>query len=171
MNVDRRGWLRSVFGSALGVVLVGFGGTVALWAAAVARFLTPNVADRSAGRFKAGPPAQYAAGHVETRYQPTHGVWIVHGTRGDRSGFFALQARCTHLGCATRWDETRREFRCPCHGSVYTCEGRNIAGPAPRPLERCAIRLSDDGQLEVDTARTFQEQLGQWDEPESFVDG
>jgi cytochrome b6-f complex iron-sulfur subunit len=46
----------------------------------------------------------------------------------------------------------------------------NIEGPAPRPLERCAILLLADGQLEIDRGRTFQQQLGQWDEPGSYVE-
>jgi hypothetical protein len=28
-----------------------------------------------------------------------------------------------------------------------------IAGPAPKPLWRCAIRLADDGQLVIDKGR------------------
>jgi len=48
-------------------------------------------------------------------------------------------------------------------------EGLNLEGPAPRPLERCAIRLADDGQLEVDTSVIFQQELGQWDDPASYV--
>jgi cytochrome b6-f complex iron-sulfur subunit len=75
------------------------------------------------------------------------------------------------IGCVTQWHESRQEFRCPCHGSAFTKEGRNVAGPARRPLERCAIRLAEDGQLEIDTGRTFQEQLGEWDNVESFVEG
>ena len=41
--------------------------------------------------------------------------------------------------------------------------------PAPRPLERYAIRVADDGQVEIDKSRAFQEELGQWADAESFV--
>ena len=41
--------------------------------------------------------------------------------------------------------------------------------PAPRPLERYAIRVSDDGQLEIDKSKAFQEELGQWADPDSYV--
>ena len=121
--------------------------------------------------FKAGLPSQYVEGQVETKYQPGHGVWVVRGTHAGRPRIYALHAACTHLGCVTQWHESRQEFRCPCHGSAFTKEGKNVAGPAPRPLERCAIRLTEDGQIEIDTGRTFQEQLGEWGNPESFVEG
>ena len=45
----------------------------------------------------------------------------------------------------------------------------NFEGPAPRPLERYAIRLADDGQLEVDKSRKFMEEVGQWTDPNSYV--
>ena len=39
----------------------------------------------------------------------------------------------------------------------------------PVRLERFAIRLADDGQLEVDKSRKFKEELGQWKDAASFV--
>jgi cytochrome b6-f complex iron-sulfur subunit len=48
-------------------------------------------------------------------------------------------------------------------------EGFNTEGPAPRPLERYAIHIADDGRLEVDKSRKFQEELGQWNDPASYI--
>ena len=45
----------------------------------------------------------------------------------------------------------------------------NFEGPAPRPLERAKISLSDDGQVLVDKSRKFQYELGQWKDPDSFL--
>ena len=45
----------------------------------------------------------------------------------------------------------------------------NFEGPAPRPLERARIVRAEDGQIVVDKSRKFQEQLGQWTDPESFL--
>jgi cytochrome b6-f complex iron-sulfur subunit len=78
---------------------------------------------------------------------------------------------CTHLGCTPNWLEGEQKFKCPCHGSGFYKDGINFEGPAPRPLERFAIRVSDDGQLEVDRSRKFQQELGQWEDPLSFVPG
>jgi cytochrome b6-f complex iron-sulfur subunit len=106
---------------------------------------------------------------VETKYQQPFGVWVVHGHYRGQRQIYALRTTCTHLGCITLWQAAQQQFKCPCHGSGFSVEGLNREGPAPRPLERCAIRLSDDGQLEVDRSLTFREELGQWSDPRSFV--
>ncbi len=67
-------------------------------------------------------------------------------------GIVALYWRCTHLGCTVPWDEASGQFRCPCHGSVYTRTGQNVAGPAPRPLDLMAVRIEGDRVL-VDTGK------------------
>jgi cytochrome b6-f complex iron-sulfur subunit len=36
-------------------------------------------------------------------------------------------------------------------------------------LERYAVHVADDGQIEVDTGRVFRQDFGQWDDPASFV--
>jgi cytochrome b6-f complex iron-sulfur subunit len=158
--------LRAVFGSALGWGLAALAGTLGCWTAAIARLMRPNVLNQPASTFRAGFAADYPERHVETRFGTSHGVWVVRG----RSRIYALRATCTHLGCITRWEESQQKFRCPCHGSGFSKDGINIEGPAPRPLERCAIRLLGDGQLEIDRSRTFRAELGQWERPESFVE-
>ncbi len=171
MNVHRRGALRTIFGSALGWGLAALGGVVGCWTAAIARLMTPNVLNQPASTFRAGFAADYPEGRVETKFGPSHGVWLVRDTCDGQPRIYALRTTCTHLGCITRWDESQQKFRCPCHGSGFSKTGINIEGPAPRPLERCAIRLLADGQLEIDRGRTFQQQLGQWESRESYVEG
>ena len=42
----------------------------------------------------------------------------------------------------------------------------------PGPAAAGALRdlaSADDGQIEVDKSRTFQEEMGQWNDPASFV--
>jgi cytochrome b6-f complex iron-sulfur subunit len=50
------------------------------------------------------------------------------------SGYRALSAVCTHLGCVVRWKKGRRQFFCPCHGGRFDLDGRVLGGPARRPL-------------------------------------
>jgi cytochrome b6-f complex iron-sulfur subunit len=169
MRFHRRDVIQVIFGSALWLGLAALGAVGALWAAAVARLMSPNVTNRPPSTFRAGLPTDYADGCVETKYRQTRGVWIVRGEYRGGSRIYALRTACTHLGCMTIWQESRQKFQCPCHGSGFSKEGINVEGPAPRPLERCAIRIAEDGQLEIDCGRTFQEQLGEWDEPESYV--
>jgi cytochrome b6-f complex iron-sulfur subunit len=89
---------------------------------------------------------------------------------GSRSyGIYALSTVCTHLGCTPNWLEAEQKFKCPCHGSGYYKSGINFEGPTPRPLERFAISLADDGQILVDKSRKFQYEKGEWDNPASFL--
>ena len=53
----------------------------------------------------------------------------------------AYGPQCTHLGCAYHWDEGKSEFICPCHSSIFSIDGKVVSGPAPRPLDRYAIRI------------------------------
>ncbi len=55
-------------------------------------------------------------------------------------GLVAFDPQCTHLGCATRWDETTRLFLCPCHGGGFDHEGRVVMGPPPRSLKRLEVK-------------------------------
>jgi len=48
----------------------------------------------------------------------------------------AYGPQCTHLGCAYHWDESKNEFICPCHSSIFSIDGKVVSGPAPRPLDR-----------------------------------
>ncbi len=166
----RRGILASMFGTAFGWGMSALGAASGLWAAATARLLMPNALAEPPRRIKVGTPADYPPGKVETRFQPQHGIWVVHGVYRNRRQIYALRSVCTHLGCITIWQENEQRFKCPCHGSGFYADGIHFEGPAPRPLERCAIRLASDGQLEVDLSKTFQQELGQWDDPQSFVE-
>jgi cytochrome b6-f complex iron-sulfur subunit len=158
-----------VVGSFLGIGMAALGATSALWGLATGRFLIPNTLTEPPNKFRVGFADDYPAGRVETRFKESHGVWIVHGTYQGKSQIFALRTTCTHLGCITLWQENEQRFKCPCHGSGFYPDGINFEGPAPRPLERYAIRLADDGQLEVDKSRVFHEELGQWSDPASYV--
>jgi len=168
-DLSRRGALgwavRAVFGLGAGALAA----CSALWAAAAGRFCVPNTTSESRGPLKVGPASAFPRGTVETRFQQSHGVWLVHGEYRGRWQIYALSTVCTHLGCITSWQESQQKFKCPCHGSGFTIDGIHCEGPAPRPLERYAIRLAEDGQLEVDRSRLFREELGQWNDPASYV--
>lgn len=40
--------------------------------------------------------------------------------------------RCSHMGCALKWNAAERSWDCPCHGSRFDAEGRLIDNPAMR---------------------------------------
>jgi cytochrome b6-f complex iron-sulfur subunit len=129
----------------------------------------PNVLTEPPSKFKVGFPSNFAPGQVETKFVPQFGVWVVNYEYNGKSEIYALRTVCTHLGCTPNWLEGEQKFKCPCHGSGFYKDGINFEGPAPRPLERYAIRLADDGQLEIDKSKIFQEEIGQWNDPASYV--
>lgn len=164
------GAVTAVFvGSSLAVGFSSLAVTHLLWVLGLARFMFPNVLTEPPTRFKVGTPDDYAPGQVENKYKAQFGVWVVRAEYEGQPQIFALQSVCTHLGCTPNWLEGEQKFKCPCHGSGFYKDGVNFEGPAPRPLERFAIRLADDGQLEVDKSRKFQEELGQWKDPSCYV--
>ncbi len=56
-------------------------------------------------------------------------------TRRDDGGFLAISLKCSHLGCAVRWDTDENKFICPCHSSSFDINGNVISSPAPRALD------------------------------------
>ena len=106
---------------------------------------------------------------MEEKFKAQFGVWIVNTEFNGQQEIFALKSVCTHLGCTPNWLEAEQKFKCPCHGSGFYKDGINFEGPAPRPLERYAISIGNDGQIEVDKSKTFHEEMGQWSDAASFI--
>jgi cytochrome b6-f complex iron-sulfur subunit len=157
------------FGSSLAVGFSSLAITHLMWLLGTARFMFPNILTEPPTRFKVGFPDSFSPGQVETKFIPQFGVWIVRYEVEGQPMIYALKSVCTHLGCTPNWLEAEQKFKCPCHGSGFYKDGVNFEGPAPRPLERYAISLADDGQLLVDKSRTFNSELGQWKDTASFV--
>lgn len=65
-------------------------------------------------------------------------AWVV---KQPDNSVVAFGPQCTHLGCAYHWDDTKGDFLCPCHTSLFSIEGKVLAGPAPRPLDRYDIKV------------------------------
>ena len=116
---------------------------------AVLSLVRPRVSSRPAQVFALGYPADYRLGQVAYHREPK--VFVVR--RED--GFSAISAICTHLGCTVAWNGDHRLFLCPCHGGKFDIEGRNVAGPPPRPLDVFTLQLSQEGRLEVDKDMIF----------------
>lgn len=53
-----------------------------------------------------------------------------------------FSAICTHQGCTVKPAKTT--LNCPCHGSKYNAStGAVVGGPAPAPLPKVAVTVSD----------------------------
>lgn len=133
------------------------------------RAMFPRVIYEKPPVFKAGFPNDYVPGTVSELYKDEERVWIIRQTDGS---FIGLLAICTHLGCTPRWLAAENKFKCPCHGSGFRGTptwGVNFEGPAPRPLERVAIHLAPDGQIEIDKSKKFLWEKGQWEDPQATL--
>lgn len=75
----------------------------------------------------------------------TTAVWALKHQDGTVTVFSPI---CPHLGCGYRWDSHDRQFKCPCHGSVYDVAGKVLDGPAPRPLDVLPSKI-ENGELLV----------------------
>jgi cytochrome b6-f complex iron-sulfur subunit len=156
--------LSTFFGSWIAAAWTTFTASMVLMTLGTLRFLFPNVLSEPPSKFKAGLPDNYEDGKVVERYKDQN-AWIVR----YQGKIYALSTTCTHLGCTPNWLERENKFKCPCHGSGFYITGINFEGPAPRPLERWAISVGDDGQLVVDKSKKFQQERGEWNNPESFI--
>jgi menaquinol-cytochrome c reductase iron-sulfur subunit len=70
-------------------------------------------------------------------------AWVV---KTDTHDVVAFSPQCTHLGCVYHWESGGNKFVCPCHASEFAMDGKVLAGPAPRPLDRFASRI-EGGKL------------------------
>ncbi len=156
-----------VSNSAVAIGWTAFGvGTGISIGPAFGRFMMPNVLEEPDPRIRVGKITRYmemAPGDVNEDYKP-QGIWMIR----DEDRIAALNIICTHLGCIPNWQPNDRKFKCPCHGSGYYSDGINFEGPTPRPLERFKITIKD-GIVIVDKSKKYQYELGQWDQPGSYI--
>jgi len=145
-------WSRRDFMGRLG--WGGFGAFATIGLLAAVRSAFPRVLFLPPSKFKAGFPSDYVIGEVSEKYKQDYRTWIIR----TKEGFYAIFAKCTHLGCTPRWLKTEQKFKCPCHGSGYYISGLNFEGPAPRPMDRFKISIGDDGQLVVDKSVVYEMQ-------------
>jgi thiosulfate dehydrogenase [quinone] large subunit len=62
------------------------------------------------------------------------GVWVEQSAPGT---FIALDLRCTHQGCPVSWQGS--DFRCPCHGAVFSATGAHVSGPGYAALASLSV--------------------------------
>jgi len=146
-----------------------FTAALVAFSAMLGRFFFPNVLAEPPSTIKVGPTTQFEPGEVNERWKAEWGFWIVRSVYNGQDMLYALSTICTHLGCPPNWLAGEQKFKCPCHGSGFYVSGINFEGPAPRPLERFKVSVGDDGQIVVDKSQKYQEELGQWNDPDSFI--
>ena len=67
---------------------------------------------------------------------------IIHTKDGEIHAFKAI---CTHLGCTVQYQQQKDNIYCACHGGQYDAhDGKNIAGPPPKPLTALVVKIDKD---------------------------
>lgn len=56
----------------------------------------------------------------------------------------AFSATCTHLDCTVQYRPDMQRIWCACHNGQYDLNGRNVAGPPPRPLDPYDVNVTGD---------------------------
>jgi Rieske Fe-S protein len=135
-ELDRREALGKITGVVLSVAGLGTVFTTV-------KYMQPNVLFEPPTRFGVGRPEQIPVGTIVVL--PEQRLFVAHAAEG----FFAMSAVCTHLGCMTQYMPEQRAIFCPCHGSRFDRSGSVTGGPAPKPLDRFHLSITD-GELIVD---------------------
>ena len=130
-SFPRRSWLARCLGG-------GIAATLAALFYPVLMFLRPRAATSSGALEMVAP---YRMDELQ-RAEKT-GVWPPPFNFGGKPCLLVLvdgqprafNAVCTHLQCTVEFRAASHDIFCNCHNGVYDLNGRNIAGPPPRPLE------------------------------------
>ena len=87
--------------------------------------------------------------------QPTQDAYIyavlphsVYALKKSDTEVVVFSPVCPHLGCQVFFDRQKKEYVCPCHGSLFAVDGARTAGPSPRGLDTLPSKI-ENGQLMV----------------------
>src|SRR5438270_1025942 len=72
----------------------------------------------------------------------------VYVTKDSQGTLIVISAVCTHLGCSVRWMDEQSKFVCPCHGGMFSADGKLLGGPPPRGLDQLETKV-EDGTLKT----------------------
>lgn len=104
----------------------------------------PPVAEANVGSVSAGLASEIPnnSGQI-VRFGRTP-VVLVRSRSGE---FHAFSATCTHLDCIVQYRDDLERIWCACHNGQFDLNGRNIAGPPPRPLTPYDVNVVNDEVL------------------------
>ena len=111
-----------------------------------------DLSEGTASRFDAPPGTAFFmadGGENNAAGDPTFGGFLTR--EGGQLRAFAIT--CPHLGCSYGFDDGKKHFVCPCHGSEFALDGRVLHGPATSPLSHLTWQPGP-GSNEIDIEGT-----------------
>ena len=135
-KVNRRRFLDYLLA---GSIMVTFGAVVA----AALNFIYPPKKEGGAEaveKLEVGPIFDLPEGKAKPVVFQNKNVMVIH----VKEGFFAVDMKCTHLGCMVEWDDKTSVLKCPCHAAFFDYKGNVISGPAPRALPTYKVEIMSD---------------------------
>ena len=132
--MTRRHWIGLAWGA--------FTAASAVALASSGRMMFPNVLNEPSQHFKAGFPAEYGVG-VDERWKDKFGVWLVRTAEDlvhDDSGFYALIAVCTHLGCTPNYLAAEQQIQVPVPRQRLSPHWRQLRRPGAAAARTVAHR-------------------------------
>ncbi len=140
---------RSLFDLVLGAGLIGWLGSILF---PVLKYLKPLALQGQNG------PIKLSADDL-SRLEKEHSVIVRAGAsriivfEDSGQNLRALSAKCTHEGCTVQFSTGESVIWCACHNGRFDLDGRVLAGPPPRPLDRHTCQREADGSVVVQLGR------------------
>jgi glycine/D-amino acid oxidase-like deaminating enzyme/nitrite reductase/ring-hydroxylating ferredoxin subunit len=94
-----------------------------------------NVASQYTDWLKPGDVADASAIRPGDGAIIRRGLSLIAAYRDASGVLHEHSAKCTHLGCAVRWNSAEKIWDCPCHGSRFDAYGCVLNGPAASDLK------------------------------------
>ncbi len=135
------------------------------------RFMFPNVLAEPPSTIKIGLADRLRAGGRSTsgsRPSGASGSSARPGTTARTSSTPSSRSAPTSAVRRTGWPASRNSSA-RATAAVSTSRGSTSKAPPLGRWNGSRSRLADDGQIMVDKSQKFQEELGQWADPDSFV--
>jgi len=135
---ERRRLLNRFLGTSVGALLASV-------VYPVLRYVSPPVIpDATTAQVEAGStndPELLGRGFKIVRFGADPVILI----RVSDTEYRAFTATCTHLDCVVEFRPAERVIWCNCHNGQYDLNGRNVAGPPPRPLTPLQVHVVSRG--------------------------
>ena len=132
----RRRWLTWFLSTSVGLFLIAV-----LYP--VSRYLMPPQIEESPARTVrlAVTPAEVKPNSGQIFKFGSRPGLLIRTSSGELRAFSAI---CTHLACIVQYRPDLGHIWCACHNGHFDLNGKNSAGPPPRPLERYIVKVQQE---------------------------